>query len=173
MVRALEAARHATPTWQPQGSSLPPPGFDVDLYRREIGRGDAVFDAAVESVMTWSLQRGSGLLVQPSAEYAAVGVDVVVGLPVGPTMLLAPCRVSDVFDSADRRGFRYVTLPGHPERGYEEFAVERSPDGAVSLVVLPVSRPASILVRLAGPLAKSMQVRAGRRYVRALDHLTA
>jgi uncharacterized protein (UPF0548 family) len=170
MTRALERAATAEPTWIDHDTALPPPGFHSEIYRRHIGNGDAAFAAAVEKVMTWQLQRGSGLLVQAGADRAAVGVDVVVGLPMGPAMVLAPCRVTTVFDSPERGGFRYVTLPGHPETGYEEFAVERATDGLVWLVVKPVSMPGSALVRLAGPVSRAVQARAGRRYLTALDH---
>jgi uncharacterized protein (UPF0548 family) len=171
LARALERAATALPTWTSDNTALPPPGFHTEIYRRQIGHGDATFATAVDRVMTWGLQRGSGLLVAASAERAAVGVNVVVGLPIGPAMVLAPCRVTEVFDSPERGGFRYVTLPGHPEAGYEEFAIERATDGLVWLVVQPVSTPGSALVRLAGPISRAIQARAGRNYLTALDRV--
>lgn len=171
--RALDRAANARPTWTGEANALPPPDFHTEIYRRNIGVGDASFAAAVDDVMTWGLQRGSGLLVEASAPRAAVGVNVVVGLPVGPVMVLAPCRVTEVFESPERSGFRYVTLPGHPEIGYEEFLVERATDGAVWLVVQPVSQPGSALVQLGGPLSRAVQARAGRRYLTALDRTGA
>src|SRR4051794_17215819 len=92
--RALERAATAQPTWRAEDTTLPPPGFHTEIYRRHVGNGDAAFAAAVDQVMTWGLQRGSGLLVEADAPRAAVGGNVVVGAPMGPAMVLAPCRVS-------------------------------------------------------------------------------
>lgn len=119
--------------------------------------------------MTWGVQRGAGLVVLPAEEQVGVGTNVVVGMPIGPILLLAPCRVSDVFDESDRGGFRYVTLPGHPEVGFEEFIVEKSVDGEVWFTARPVSRPASVLVRLAGPIGRMLQRRASQRYLDAFQ----
>jgi uncharacterized protein (UPF0548 family) len=84
-------------------------------------------------------------------------------------MVLAPCRVHEIFEQADRRGFRYVTLPGHPEIGFEEFVVERSATGEVWFGVHPVSRAGSVLTAAAGPVARLMQRRASKRYLDAVS----
>jgi uncharacterized protein (UPF0548 family) len=166
--RALLRAATAQPSWIGDPELEQQPGYHSEVYRSRLGTGQAVYDAAVETVLTWGVQRGAGLIVQPTAPRVQVGVDVIVGLPVGPALILAPCRVTDVFTSTDRGGFRYVTLPGHPEVGFEEFIVERTADGDVWFVVRPVSRAGSILTAMAGPIARAIQRRAGRRYLRAM-----
>jgi uncharacterized protein (UPF0548 family) len=167
--RALEAAAGDEPTWRgdPEGETFP--GLRVDVYRRRVGHGDATFAAAVDMTLTWGVQRGAGLVVLPSRERVAVGTNVVVGMPMGPLLVLAPCRVIDVFDEPDRGGFRYVTLPGHPELGFEEFVVEKSTDGEVRFTARPVSRPATVLLRLAGPVGRVIQRRASHRYLDAIQ----
>src|ERR1700679_122672 len=101
--RSLVLAAPYEPTWRGDPNSDHHAGFHTEIYRAELGRG--AFDAAVETVMTWGVPRGSAMVVHSASARVAVGVDVVVGLPIGPALVLAPCRVSDVWDSADRGGF--------------------------------------------------------------------
>jgi uncharacterized protein (UPF0548 family) len=166
--RALGRASQQEPTWRGDASSASHPGFHTEVYQRELGSGEDTFAKALTTIMTWGVQRGAGLDVVAADELVRVGTTVVVGLPIGPLLVLAPCRVTDVFDTPQRGGFRYVTLPGHPEVGFEEFAVERSTSGKVTFVVRPVSRPGSVITRLGGPVARHIQQRAGRRYLGAI-----
>eukprot|EP00913_Durusdinium_trenchii_P005672 g5290.t1 len=46
---------------------------------------------------------------------------------------LHACRIVEVVDEADRRGFAYGTLPAHGETGEECFLVERLADGSVAM----------------------------------------
>jgi uncharacterized protein (UPF0548 family) len=167
--RALAAAADDQPTWQGDPASTTFPGLREEVYRRRVGRGDAAFAAAVETTLTWGAQRGAGLTVMAASERAAAGTDVVVGQPMGPLLVLAPCRIDEVFDEPGRGGFRYVTLPGHPEVGFEEFIVEMSGTGEVWFVARPVSKPASLLMRLAGPVAHLMERRASKHYLDAVQ----
>jgi uncharacterized protein (UPF0548 family) len=167
--RALEQAANDSPTWQGDPTSTTLPGLRAEIFRRRVGRGDAAFTAAVETTLTWGAQRGAGLAVLAASERAAVGTDVVIGMPMGPLLVLAPCRVDEVFDEPNRGGFRYLTLPGHPEAGFEEFIVEKSAAGEVWFIARPVSKPASVLMRLAGPVAHLMERRASKRYLDAVQ----
>ena len=55
-----------------------------------------------------------------------------------------PCRVVDVVDEPDRRGFAYGTLPGHPETGEERFMAQRDPQtGEVTATICAFSNPAT------------------------------
>ncbi|HEY2043643.1 MAG TPA: DUF1990 domain-containing protein, partial [Jatrophihabitans sp.] len=99
------------------------PGFHQVERIADIGQGDAVFAAAAEQVMTWQMHRDAGLRITPSTPRAEIGTDVVAGMPLGPVQILAPCRVVRVVEETRSAGFRYATLPGHPERGLEEFLV--------------------------------------------------
>jgi uncharacterized protein (UPF0548 family) len=165
--RALTRAVGQQPSWHGDATLADHPGFHVDHYRALVGTGEQAFAVAVETVMSWGIQRGAGLTVLATDDRAREGTTVVIGLPIGPALILAPCRVTEVFDSRDRAGFRYVTLPGHPEDGFEEFVVERSADDEVCFVVRPVSRPGSMLTRLAAPVSRLIQRRAARRYLAA------
>lgn len=167
--RALDRAASDSPTWQGDPASTTFPGLREETFRRRVGRGDAAFAAAVETTLTWGAQRGSGLTVMAASERAAAGTDVIIGMPMGPVLILAPCRVDEVFDEPDRGGFRYLTLPDHPETGFEEFIVEKSATGEVWFIARPVSKPASVLMRLAGPVAHLMERRASRRYLDAVQ----
>lgn len=79
-----------------------------------------------------------------------------------------PARVVYVVDEADRKGFAYGTLPGHPERGEESFIVERRPDDSVWLVIRAFSRPASAMFWAAFPALRILQALFTARYERAL-----
>lgn len=79
-----------------------------------------------------------------------------------------PARVVYVVDEADRKGFAYGTLPGHPERGEESFVVERRPDDSVWLVIRAFSRPASAMFWAAYPALRMLQALFTARYERAL-----
>jgi uncharacterized protein (UPF0548 family) len=92
-------------------------------------------------------------------------------LGAGPVALRIPCRVVDVVDEPDRRGFVYGTLPGHPECGEESFVLERRPDGAIAFTVAAFSRPATLLARIGGPAARGMQRFMTGRYLAAPDRL--
>lgn len=78
-----------------------------------------------------------------------------------------PTRVVYLVDEADRRGFAYGTLPGHPERGEELFLVERLPAGATQVSVWAVSAAGRWYTRLAGPFGRLLQRAATWRYVDA------
>jgi uncharacterized protein (UPF0548 family) len=173
MRRALDAARHAQPTWNGDPDAATFPGMRAESYRRRVGTGDAAFTAAVETVMTWGAQRGAGLSVLAAEPRAAAGGDVVIGMPLGPLLVLAPCRVAAVFDEPRRGGFRYLTLPGHPEIGFEEFVVERSDNDEVWFTARPVSRPGSVLMQLTGPVSRMMERRASKRYLDAVSSAAA
>jgi uncharacterized protein (UPF0548 family) len=68
---------------------------------------------------------------------------------------------------ADRRGFAYGTLPGHPERGEEAFLVTITDGTDVHFRIRAFSRPATLPARLGGPLTRLAQQYATDRYVKA------
>lgn len=146
------------------GGSLPP-GYHHVLVRERVGHGRAAFAAVVEGTLTWAVHRGTGLRVVASAERAADDVDVTASVGVGPLRLRIPCRVVWAVAEADRGGFAYGTLAGHPESGEESFVVEIGPDDDVWFTVTAFSRPATWYARLGGPLTRLVQSLATRRYV--------
>lgn len=151
-----------------------PPGFHRLRQRVAIGSGSAALDAAADAILAWGMHRGAGLDVFAVGPRAEIGVDVVVAIAVGRLVdLLAPCRVDQVIDEPGRRGFSYVTLPGHPECGRETFLAEKDADGVVWMSISAVSRAGSIVTSVAGPIGRLVQRRATARYaeaVRAVVH---
>lgn len=83
--------------------------------------------------------------------------------------MTAPCRVVFIIDEANRRGFAYGTLPGHPVSGEELFLV--SYDSRTEEVVAAVtafSRHATWWSRLGAPVTLAAQRLVTARYLRAL-----
>lgn len=136
-----------------------------------VGTGRAAFTAAADALLSWRVHRGAGLSVSASAPTAEPGVVVAMRFGPKPIGLLVPCRVVYRVDEPDTRGFAYGTLPGHPERGEEAFLVSLDGDGTVRLVIRAFSRPATLLTRLGGPVARRVQAVVTDRYVAALRSL--
>jgi uncharacterized protein (UPF0548 family) len=145
-----------------------PPGYQHLRASREVGTGRELFDRCAATVLSWGVQRGAGLVVEPGDR---VEVDAVhrVGIGVGPLRLWAPCKVVYVVDEPARQGFAYGTLPGHPESGEESFVVTIDEDDVVEFTVTAFSRPATWLSRLGGPATKVVQRRVTWRYLEAVD----
>ncbi|MBL7257723.1 DUF1990 family protein [Paractinoplanes lichenicola] len=144
-----------------------PPGYGHVVRDELIGHGRAAFDRAVDSLLDWRMHRAAGFRIVRGGERAAEGVDIVLrfyGLTV-------PCRVVYVVDEPSRRGFGYGTLPGHPERGEEALVVVLTADDEVRFRIRAFSRPATLLTRLGGPLARLGQHYATNRYIKALRSL--
>ena len=125
-----------------------PAGYDHLHYRRLIGSGADVFNRAGEAVETFRMHRAIGATVRTTADRAAPGVRLGIGL--GP--FTVPCEIVYVPDEPNRAGFGYGTLPGHVQRGEEAFLVERDQDDRVWFRVTAFSRPARWITVLGGPL---------------------
>ncbi|KHO21750.1 DUF1990 domain-containing protein [Mycolicibacterium setense] len=139
-----------------------PAGYRHTRASAVIGTGRDRFERAGESVLRWGMQRGAGLRVRATSEVAAVGTELIVRL--GPVP--APCRVVYVLDEADRKGFAYGTLAGHPESGEELFSVRYDPaTEQVHAEVVAFSRPATWWSRLGGPVTRLLQRVVTRRYL--------
>jgi uncharacterized protein (UPF0548 family) len=144
-----------------------PPGYRHLHYRTELGRGD--FAAAADAILSFRMHRATGARIRATAERAAPGVGVTVGL--GP--LVVPCEVVWAADDDTRAGFGYGTLPGHQARGEEAFTVERDAQGRVWFAVTAFSVPARLPMRLGGPVAVLAQHAYARVCGRALRRLCA
>ncbi|MDQ3757910.1 MAG: DUF1990 domain-containing protein, partial [Actinomycetota bacterium] len=145
-------------------------GDGVIRFVRDVGRGRADFDAAVEALRTWVPQRWIGATVHPEAP-PVPDATVVLRFGVGPLRLPVPNRVVAVVDEPDRYAFAYGTLPGHPERGEESFEVRLLADDTVRFTIRVHARPAAVLVPLA-PLVGVVQRAALRAYLHAVaDHV--
>ncbi|MFI7547621.1 DUF1990 family protein [Actinoplanes sp. NPDC049599] len=139
-----------------------PPGYRHLHYRTELGRDD--FAAAAEAILTFRMHRGTGARVRATADRAAPGVRLTVGL--GP--LTVPCEVVWTAEEDRLAGFGYGTLPGHQARGEESFTVERDAHGRVWFAVTAFSVPARLPMRLGGPVAVLAQHGYARLCARAL-----
>lgn len=143
-----------------------------------IGRGRPAFDRAAEALMTWQIQRGAGFEVDATAARAARGVNVVlVRRLLGGAAVVAPCRVVHTIEQADRVGFTYGTLEGHPLSGEESFNVLCGADDAVRFVLIGFVRPANPALRALRAPGRAFVARASEkmadRYVRALATMPA
>jgi uncharacterized protein (UPF0548 family) len=165
------ASRSSALTYAEVGASvhLPlPNGYQHVRYRTRLGT--VSFDDAAEAVETFAMHRASGIRMLTSAPRAEKGVRVTVSLGVGPVRVLAPCEVVAIFADADRRGFAYGTLAGHPERGEEAFIVTREA-GVVFFEMRAFSRPARWFTRIGEPLAPYGQRLYAWNLARALRRL--
>lgn len=165
---ALRAA-HLTYPGSVTVGETPPSGYRHFEKSLRLRRRD--FEGAARDLLAWRVQDRAGLQVRASGTAARPGTVVELRLGVGRLGVSIPCRVVHVVDEPDRRGFAYGTLPGHPESGEERFVLERQPDGSIRFTVAAVSRHASLLARLGGPVSGLIQDGMIRRYLHALDRL--
>lgn len=150
------------------GTGEPPPGFTT-LHRTRVLPVGTDFEDAAERLLSWWLQTGAGLGVAASSTIVELGSVVVLQLGRRPLHVSAPCRVVEVVEETDRRGFAYGTLPGHPESGEERFLLRRRPDGRIELSIDAFSRPQTVPARWGRPVARWVQSRITERYLHALD----
>jgi uncharacterized protein (UPF0548 family) len=146
-----------------------PPGYRSLGMSRVLGRRD--FDSAVEDLMTWRVHQRAGLRVASSAPRVHDGATVEMRLGIGAMSLRIPCRVVYVVDEPERVGFAYGTFPGHPESGEELFLLHRRPEGRIEFTITAFSRPATLLARAGGPVARSLQDAMTKRYLTAAERL--
>ncbi|KAA0919222.1 DUF1990 domain-containing protein [Dietzia sp. ANT_WB102] len=140
-------------------------------HEAHLGAGADLFERASRALVNWDMHRRAGLVVVATGP-ATPGRTVTLRPRTGPgawLRLAAPCEVTAVTNRPDARGFTYRALPGHPERGWETFLVQhdRATD-AVTLTITGESAHASLLPRLAAPVARAEQKRITRRYLDAL-----
>ena len=161
-------ARLSYPDVGATAHSALPAGYTHVRRTAMLGRGGDCFAAAAEGLMTWQVQRRSGLHVR-GADRVALGDDVWMGLGLEPARVGFRCRVISVTDEPRRQGFAYGTLPGHPETGEESFVLTWRDDDRVELEIVAFSRPAQWWSRLAGPVGGLVQRWMTGRYLRALS----
>jgi uncharacterized protein (UPF0548 family) len=109
------------PTYDEIGASLGsafPAGYTHDRYEVRLGDASAMARGS-EALRRWAAHRGAGVEVMPGNREIAVGVTVILTLPIGPVRAIAACRIVGVVEEPTRFGFAYGTLPLHPEQGEE------------------------------------------------------
>jgi uncharacterized protein (UPF0548 family) len=144
-----------------------PDGYRVDRCSIELGRGPTAFDRGANGLRHWQAHLRAGVRVAPEDVEIEIGATVAVAVRVAFLTAVAPCRIVYVLDEADRFGFAYGTLAGHPERGEESFVVARAGD-RVTFDIVAFSRPAGALARFGAPLARAVQTSVTRRYLMGL-----
>jgi len=167
----------AVPTYSQIGATLngTPPfeKFRHEHYKRELGSGESTFTRAVDGLQHWQAHRVPGITVLPENTAITPDAIVVVTLGVSFLALAAPCRIIGVVDEPTRWGFAYGTLPGHPEQGEEAFVVSIDAEGIVRFEVNVFSRPSDPIVKLSGPIGRSVQRWGTNGYLNALERYVA
>lgn len=166
-VAALESAPLTYPPDLQVGVDRP--GWDVLSESNTLRRND--FEALGWELFQWRFHERAGLRMRVSDVPLRVGSVTSMTVRVAGVPVRARCRVTEVIDEINRKGFSYGTLPGHPEVGIERFLLQRGPSGAVTFRVTATSRPSSVVGFLAGPVARRVQHRIVRRYLQAPDLL--
>lgn len=141
-----------------------PPGYHHVRMQRMIGRGREVFERAADDLLAGEVQRRAGARVTLSEVPLREGTRVDMRLLV----FRIPCLVVWAERTADRCGFAYGTLPGHPERGEERFELELLPSDDVMFRIVAFSLPGRWFTRLGGPVGRWVQRRMAARYLRTL-----
>lgn len=142
-----------------------PTGYHRLQIRERVGDA-AAFERLAEAVMRFDMHRAAGIRMQATTARAEIGTMTLGRLAVIPV----PCKVVWVVNEADRIGFAYGTLDGHPEAGEEAFIVTRESVGTW-FTLLAYSRPATWYARLGGPVTCIAQTQAAHHYARSLRKL--
>ncbi|KRE81655.1 DUF1990 family protein [Arthrobacter sp. Soil763] len=155
-----------------------PSGFQRIQVRAHLGDGIETYRRVAEGVLSWQIQRRSGLRVRTETDSVLPGTRIISGFGVGPFRINAPCEVVWVRrplpgNAPQSAGFGYGTLPGHPERGEEAFEVSIDAAGAVSFTITAFSRHANWFYAAGGAVARAAQRYITSRYLRSARELTA
>jgi uncharacterized protein (UPF0548 family) len=156
----------------------PPEGFPCLVTQTYLGEGLATYRRVAQGILTWQLQKRSGLRVRTDSDAVVPGARVVSGFGVGPFRINAPCEVVWVRrpvpgGGPQSAGFGYGTLPGHPVRGEEAFEVEVDGHGRVFLKITAFSKPSNWLYAAGSGLAGRAQRQVTSRYIESAHELAA
>jgi uncharacterized protein (UPF0548 family) len=177
----LQRSLTEMPTYPEIGATRPavlagesmPDGYHHLRYQRLIGTGQAAFEAAGESILTWGTHRGVGFDLRPTSPRIVEGATVAFRIGRGPVGVPASCRVVWTVDTEDRCGFGYGTLPEHPENGEEAFVVSTDSAGRVWVEIVAFSNPGRWYSRLGAPAVPVLQRVAVAAYARAVERAVA
>jgi len=145
-----------------------PAGYHHQRLSEPVGRGASQFGAAAQCLLTWRMHEQAGLTAEVSDRVVQEGSVAILRLHLGPVRLRVPVRVVRLVEEPGRRGFAYGTLPGHPERGEEQFLVRLADDGTVFFDLVAFSRAARWFTLLGRPVAQAGQHLITRRYLNAV-----
>jgi len=159
------ATRPAATQWRA------PAGYRGYEKTVRIGAGDEHWRDVSAAVMAWGVKTRSGFTVEAAGPVGAavhVGERYWILAHLGPVVVREPAQVVEVVNEADRCGFAYGTLQGHPVSGEEAFVVWRDASGEVFLTLRSLTRPGHGFWRLAFPGILIAQKLYRQRYLRAL-----
>jgi len=142
-----------------------PPGYALQAYQTELGRGDAVFEEACSQLSRFGNYPPSFTRVVANGSTLAAGLCFATLATHFGFASLHPCRVLEVFreEQPRRFGFSLGTLPGHIGAGEERFSIWQDPrDGVVRYQVQAFSKPGGLLGWLGAPVFRSFQRRFAR-----------
>jgi uncharacterized protein (UPF0548 family) len=156
----------------------PPADVQCLVSRAYLGEGLAAYRRAVQGLLTWQLQKRSGLRVRAESDTVVPGARVVSGFGIGPLRINAPCEVVWVRrpvsgDGPQSAGFGYGTLPGHPVRGEEAFEISLDGKGMVSIEITAFGVPSNWFYAAGDVLAKRARRLITSRYIRSAQELAA
>lgn len=156
----------------------PPDGFRCLVSRAYLGEGLPTYLRVAQGILSWELQKRSGLRVRTDSDVVVPGARVVSGFGVGPFRIYAPCEVVWVRhpvpgSGPQSAGFGYGTLPGHPVRGEEAFEVEVDGQGRVFFRITAFSRHSNWFYAAGGLLTKRAQSLVTSRYIESAHELAA
>lgn len=166
----LTQLRSSEPTYDHVGSTLDPDWKASERHyerRATVGAGLKDFEAARSALLAWRPQRSLGASITPCGVKPDSGKTVVIGLGLGGLRLNVPNRIVAVIDEANRFGYAYGTLPGHPERGEELFLLEQEHDGSVVMTIRVDAEPARGLAKV-DFIVRPLQRVAIHRYLSAV-----
>ncbi|MEJ7633373.1 MAG: DUF1990 domain-containing protein [Aeromicrobium sp.] len=133
--------------------------------RKSRALGVVDLDQVAEILTRWKVQERAGVRQVAGPARVVLGADVTFRF----LLQTIPCRVVEVIDEPDRRGFAYGTLPGHPETGEERFIAERDPaTGEITATIIAFSNAATWQTRVAGPIGRLLQRVMAKRYLAAM-----
>ncbi|WP_211880150.1 DUF1990 family protein [Pseudarthrobacter albicanus] len=154
----------------------PPAEVECLVTHAYLGHGIAAYRRAVQGLLTWQLQKRSGLRVRAESDVVVPGARVVSGFGVGPFRIDAPCEVVWVRrpvagDGPQSAGFGYGTLPGHPVRGEEAFEISIDRQGRVLIEIRAFGVPSSWFYAAGGALTRRARSLVTSRYIRSAQEL--
>lgn len=134
-----------------------PKGYDHDFNEIEIGKGEAIWQAAKIAIRNWEMFLGDWAEIYPKNTPIEKGQVVSMYVRIFGTWWKNSCRIVYTFDEPNRFGFAYGTLTNHFEQGEEIFFVEKDETGRVVYKIQAFSKPRLWLVKLAYPFARFFQ----------------
>jgi uncharacterized protein (UPF0548 family) len=156
----------------------PPEGVECLVTQAHVGEGMAAYRRAVQGMLTWQLQKRSGLRVRAESGVVVPGTRVVSGFGVGPLRINAPCEVVWVRrpvagDGPQSAGFGYGTLPGHPVRGEEAFEISIDAQGMVTIAITAFGGPSNWFYAAGAAVTRRARRHVTSRYIRSAQELAA